>query len=97
MSDRDGEDFGLGRDDFGEAANGFGVVEAVAAGIVLDGEFAVGFEVVDVAGDGAFGDAELEGHGAGVGERAGGDPVVDLCEAFPGGAAVEDGAAPAMG
>ena len=91
VRDQHGGNVGLAQWRFGEAGDGFGVVKAVLVRVVLDGQPAFGFQKLQVASDGAFGDAETAGHGAGVRVTAGAKPVVDLGEPLPGGAAVEAG------
>ena len=93
VSDQDGEEVGFGEGRFGEALDGFGIVEAVTARVVFDGQAALVFHEGEVAGDGADGDAEAGGHGAAVGIGAGAEPVVDHGEAFPGGTLAEARAA----
>lgn len=95
LRDQDRKDVRLGELGGGKALDGFGVIEAVAARVEGNRHAALCAHEFDIASDGAFGDLQARGHDFGVWIGAGADPCVDLRDAFPGAAAVEDGTASA--
>ena len=84
VGDQQGEEFGFGDADTGEAVNGFGEVIAVAEVVVFDGPIEGKAHEFDVALDRIAGDFESGGDGVAIRERIGEEEVVDFANATEG-------------